>query len=163
MILRKTLAVSVKEFRQIARDRRTLLSLLFVPTFLLIVYGYALNFDIRNVPLAVQDNDRSTASRELLSAFVNSGYFDLVGDPINDAEIVRLLDHGNANAVLVIPSRFGRSVASGQSASVQLIVNGDNANTATTIVGYGLNLVAAISARYAAGRWRRKLNPGQNR
>ena len=74
------LAVARKELRQIGRDRRTLLILLFVPAFFLLVYGYALNFDIRNIALAVQDNDRSSASRELVSAFVNSGYFDLVAD-----------------------------------------------------------------------------------
>ena len=64
--------------RQIGRDRRTLLILLFVPAFFLLVYGYALNFDIRHVRIAVQDNDRSTASRDVISSFVNSGYFDLV-------------------------------------------------------------------------------------
>ena len=56
----KTLAVARKEMRQIGRDRRTLLILLFVPVFFLLVYGYALNFDIRHVRIAVQDNDRST-------------------------------------------------------------------------------------------------------
>ena len=74
---RKLVAVTVKEFRQIARDRRTLMILLFVPAFVLLLYGYALNFDIRNVRLALQDNDRSSASRELVSAFLNSGYFEL--------------------------------------------------------------------------------------
>jgi len=142
------LAVAVKEFRQIGRDRRTLLTLLFVPTFLLLLYGYALNFDIRDIRLAVQDNDRSTASREVVSAFVNSGYFDFVQDISSDAEIVRALDRGDARAVLVIPSRFGRDTATGRPTSVQLILNGDNANTATTVVGYGVNLVSVLSARY---------------
>ena len=68
-----------------SRDRRTLLILLFVPAFFLLLYGYALNFDIRNIRLAVQDRDRSTQSRELVSAFVNSGYFDLVGYVDSDA------------------------------------------------------------------------------
>ena len=76
----KALAVAIKEIRQIFRDRRTLSILLFVPAFFLLLYGYALNFDIRNVPLAVQDNDRSSASRRVISAFVQSGYFDLVQD-----------------------------------------------------------------------------------
>ena len=53
----KAIAVAVKEFRQVGRDRRTLMILLFVPAFFLLLYGYALNFDIRNIPLAVQDND----------------------------------------------------------------------------------------------------------
>ena len=146
--LAKTLAVARKEMRQIGRDRRTLLILLFVPVFFLLIYGYALNFDIRHVRIAVQDNDRSTASREVISSFVNSGYFDLYGEVSNDAAISRVIDQNEARAVLVIPARFGSDVASGRATSVQLIVNGDNANTATTVVGYARGLVSASSARY---------------
>ena len=102
------LAVIVKEFRQISRDRRTLTILLFVPAFFLLLYGYALSFDIRNIPLAVEDKDRSSASREVISSFVNSGYFDIVSIISTDADIDRLLDRGAARAVLVIPARFGR-------------------------------------------------------
>ena len=144
----KTMAVGVKEFRQIVRDRRTLTILLFVPAFLLLLYGYALNFDIRNIPLAVQDNDRSAASREVVSAFVNSGYFDFVQDVVSDEEIVGIIDRGDARAVLVIPARFGRETATGRPTSVQIIISGDNANTATTVMGYGLGIVTALSARY---------------
>ena len=146
--IRKLVAVTVKEFRQIGRDRRTLMILLFVPAFVLLLYGYALNFDIRNVRLALQDNDRTSASRELVSTFVNSGYFDLVGEVRNDEEITRILDRGDARAVLVIPGGFGRDAATGQTTSVQLIINGDNANTATTVMGYGLSLISTMSARY---------------
>ena len=144
----KTLAVARKEMRQIGRDRRTLLILLFVPAFFLLVYGYALNFDIRNVRIAVQDNDRSTASRDVISSFVNSGYFDLYGEVMNADEISRVLDRNEARAVLVIPARFGGDVTAGHPTSVQFIVNGDNANTATTVVGYARGLLSATSTRY---------------
>src|SRR5262245_65460071 len=144
----KTIAVAQKEMRQIVRDRRTLLILLFVPAFFLLVYGYALNFDIRHVRIAVQDNDRSTASREVISAFVNSGYFDLYAEVPTDEDISRVVDRNLARAVLVIPPRFGADVASGRPTSLQFIVNGDNANTATTVMGYAISLVSAISARY---------------
>jgi ABC-2 type transport system permease protein len=142
------LAVIVKEFRQISRDRRTLTILLFVPAFFLLLYGYALSFDIRNIPLAVDDKDRSSASREVISSFVNSGYFDIVSIISTDADIDRLLDRGAARAVLVIPARFGRDARTARPTSLQLIVNGDNANTATTVVAYGLGLISAVSARY---------------
>ena len=147
-VARKIRAVATKELHQIARDRRTLLILLFVPAFFLLVYGYALNFDLRNISLAVQDNDRSSASREMISAFINSGYFDYAGDVSNSQEISRAVDRGDARAVLVIPARFGADAASGRPSRVQLIVNGDNANTATTVVGYALGIVTAISTRY---------------
>jgi ABC-2 type transport system permease protein len=146
--VRKVRAVATKEIHQIARDRRTLLILLFVPAFFLLVYGYALNFDLRNISLAVQDNDRSSASRDLISAFINSGYFQYAGDVSNEREISRVIDRGDARAVLVIPARFGDDAARGWSSRVQLIVNGDNANTATTVVGYALGIVSAVSTRY---------------
>jgi ABC-2 type transport system permease protein len=145
--LRPVRAVVVKELRQIVRDRRTLLTLLFVPSFFLFVFGYALNFDIRNVRLAVWDADRSSASRELISAFANSGYFDLVAMVERDADVDRLLDANRARAVLVIPPRFGADVSSQTPARVQVIVNGDNANTATTVMGYVLGLIGSFSSR----------------
>jgi ABC-2 type transport system permease protein len=144
----KTIAVARKELRQIRRDRRTLLILLFVPAFFLLIYGYALNFDIRHVRLAVQDNDRSSVSRELISAFINSGYFDLVGAVLSPREIDTLLDKGDARAVLVIPTNFGSDVTAGRRSSVQFLVNGDNANTATTVVGYAMGLINAQSQLY---------------
>jgi ABC-2 type transport system permease protein len=144
----KAVAVARKELRQIRRDRRTLLILLFVPAFFLLIYGYALNFDIRNVRLALQDNDRSGISRELVSSFVNSGYFDLVGEAPGPESINRWLDHGDARAVLVIPARFGADVIAGRRTSVQFLVNGDNANTATTVVGYAMGLVNSQSMQY---------------
>jgi drug efflux transport system permease protein len=144
----KTIAVARKEMRQIVRDRRTLLILLFVPAFFLLVYGYALNFDIRHVQIAVQDNDRSTASREMISAFINSGYFDLYDEVLDETAISRVVDRNLARAVLVIPTRFGADVGAGRPTSIQVIVNGDNANTATTVVGYATGLISTISARY---------------
>ena len=76
--MRRTLAVGLKEFRQISRDRRALLILVFVPAFFLFLYGYALNFDIRHVRLAVEDRDQSAESRQLISRFVESTYVDVV-------------------------------------------------------------------------------------
>jgi ABC-2 type transport system permease protein len=141
-------AVAIKELHQIGRDRRTLLILLFVPGFFLLIYGYALNFDIRHVRLGVEDSDRSADSRELISAFVNSGYFDFAADVPSDAALVRLLDRDEARAVLVIPARFGADARAGRPAVVQVIVNGDNANTATTVVGYALGIVNTVSGQY---------------
>jgi ABC-2 type transport system permease protein len=146
--MRKVLAVAAKELRQIRRDRRSLLILLFVPAFFLLVYGYALNFDIRNIRLAVQDDDRSSASREVVSAFVNSGYFDLVTDVVDGHDVTSLLNRGDVRAVLVIPPRFGADAATGRPTSLQFLINGDNANTATTVMGYAVGLVATVSTRY---------------
>ena len=85
--MRKTIAVGRKELRQILRDRRTLMILLFIPAFFLLLFGYALNFDIRHVRLAVEDRDGTPESRRLVSAFVNSGYFDLAAKVTSEREI----------------------------------------------------------------------------
>ena len=143
------LAVARKEMRQIARDRRTVLILVFVPAFFLLVFGYALNFDVRNIALAVADRDGTSESRALVSAFVNSGYFDPAGAVYAMRDAEGLLDRNAARAVLVIPEGFGRSVSGGDPAQVQVIVNGDNANTATAVVGYATSILHTASAQFA--------------
>ena len=146
----KALAVYRKELRQISRDRRTLLILLFIPAFFLLLYGYALNFDIRHIRLAVEDRDNSPESRAAVSAFVNSGYFDLAAMVYSPSEAERLLELNDARAVLVIPEGFSREIASHRPAPVQVIVSGDNANTATTVVGYASNILQTVGAQLAA-------------
>jgi ABC-2 type transport system permease protein len=159
-------AVARKEFRQIVRDRRTLLILLFVPAFFLLLYGYALNFDIRHVRLAVDDRDKSAASRSLVAAFVNSGYFDLVtnvdavfdGDdrgparsPSQPPTATHLMDRNAVRLVVLIPPGFSRALQTGEVAPVQVLLNGDNANTATTVMGYALTIIRNESAQHAPG------------
>jgi ABC-2 type transport system permease protein len=143
--MRKTLAVALKELRQILRDQRSLLILLFVPAFFLLLYGYALNFDIRNVTLAVQDKDRSTKSRALVSSFVNSGYFSLVGYVDSPSELDRLVDLGRVRTILSIPAGFERDLSLRQPVTVQVIIDGDNANTASTVSGYARTLINEFS------------------
>ena len=148
--MRKTLAVGRKEFRQIARDRRSLMVLLFVPAFFLLLYGYALSFDVQNIPLAVQDNDRSPTSRDLVNAFIKSGYFRLLADVPSSREYEELIDRGRVRAVLVIPTGLERDLITGHRVPVQVIINGDNSNTATTVMGYALSVLQTASAQFQA-------------
>ena len=145
-----TFAVASKELRQILRDQRTLLILLFIPAFFLLLYGYALDFDIRHVRLAVQDFDRSTKSRELVSSFVNSDYFALVGYVDSDAEIEKLVDRSEARLVLSIPSGFERDLELGHPVVVQVVIDGDNANTASTVAGYARILIGEYNGAQMA-------------
>ena len=145
--MKKAIAVARKELRQIVRDRRTLMILLFIPVFFLLLFGYALNWDLRHVHLAVVDRDRTPESRSIISAFVNSGYFDLVAS-IDDAEIAAALNGSNVRAVMVIPAGLGTDLRRGRRVPVQVLINGDNANTATTVMGYSLTILQSESARY---------------
>lgn len=144
--MRKALAVGRKELHQIVRDRRTLSILLLAPVLFLLLYGYALNFDIKHVALAVEDRDATPESRALIAAFVNSGYFDLVASVTDDRSIDELMDRNQIRAALVIPERTGRAIVTGRTATVQVLVNGDNANTASTVMGYALTIVRSASS-----------------
>ena len=145
--MRKAFAVGRKEFHQMVRDRRSLATLLLFPAFVLLLYGYALNWDVRHIQLAVDDRDRSAESRALISAFVNSGYFDLVAIVDSETELRRLMDRNAARAVLVIPPAFEQDLQRQMPVPVQLLLNGDNANTATTVMGYALTIVQSEAAR----------------
>ena len=157
--MRKTLAVGRKEFRQIARDRRSLMVLLFVPAFFLLLYGYALSFDVSNIQLAVQDNDRSPASRDLVNAFVQSGYFQLAATVSNSRAYQELIDNGEVRAVLVIPAGLQNDLLTGRRVPVQVIINGDNSNTATTVMGYALRIIQTTSAQYQLQPGTRQVSP----
>ena len=134
--MRGIAAVAIKELRQMRRDRRSLLILLFIPAFFLLMFGYALNFDIRHVALAVQDRDRTEESRAVIAAFTRSSYFDRVATVERDADIRPLMDQGSIRILLEIPEGFAKQIQRGETADLQVLLNGDNANTATTVMGY---------------------------
>jgi ABC-2 type transport system permease protein len=149
--MRRALAVGRKELHQISRDRRTLLILVFIPVFFLLLYGYALNFDIRHVRLAVEDRDGTPQSRAVVAAFIHSGYFDLAASVHSPAEAERLLDLDEVRAVLAIPEGFGREVMAGRTSPVQVIISGDNANTAATVMAYATAILRSAGAQFAPG------------
>jgi ABC-2 type transport system permease protein len=156
----KVRAVAVKEFRQVARDPLTLAMLLGLPTMMLLLYGYAVNFDVRHIRLAIEDRDKTAASRDLGAAFVNSGYFDLVADLPAGADLERLTERRRAQAVLVIPETYGRDVAAGRTARVQLVIDGADANTATTVLGYASSITAEAGSEVTRSQLLRSAGTG---
>jgi ABC-2 type transport system permease protein len=134
-----------KEFRQIKRDKRILSILLFIPALMLLMFGYALNFDVKHTSMAVYDEDRSSVSREFTEQFFISEYFTKVQTLESKAEINNLLDAEKARVVLVIPSSFTKDIQRGRAASVQVIVDGTNSNAAATVLGY----INAIIQQYS--------------
>jgi len=156
----KVRAIAVKELRQVARDPLTLAMLLGLPTMMLLLYGYAVNFDVRHIRLAIQDRDKTAASRDLGAAFVNSGYFDLAADLPAGADLERLTERRRAQAILVIPESYGRDLAAGRTARVQLVIDGADANTATTVLGYASAITAEAGAEVARSRLLRSAGNG---
>ena len=152
--MRRIWALAWKELLQVARDPLSLTMILGVPAFMLVIYGFALSFDVRHIPLAVEDRDRSASSRELIAAFTRSSYFDVVASLLPGADVERLTERGRAKGVLVVPEGFGADLAAGRTGRVQLLLDGTDANTASTALGYATAIAAersAVLAREAPG------------
>ena len=129
-------AIFTKEFRQIRRDPLSLGMLVLVPALLLALYGYALSFDVQHIRVAVLDHDGTSESRRLLDSLFQNPYFERAGTLRRAGEADAWLDHGRARAVLVIPPDYAQQLARGATARVQVLVDGADANTAATAVGY---------------------------
>ena len=143
----RLLAIARKEWLQIRRDARSLYLAFVLPLLLLMLFGYAISFDIRNIRLAVFDQSQTAASRELIESFESSGYFSLIGQLDRLGEADRMLAEGRAKLVLVIPPAFAADLGSGRSAVVQLLLDGSDANTATIAQNYAEAIVAGYSTR----------------
>jgi ABC-2 type transport system permease protein len=140
----RTFSVSRKEFVEIRRDPRTLGMVLALPVMMLMLYSYAVNFDVKSIRTAVYDLDNSKRSRELITRIRSSDYFSIrYVDRYNDIE--KQLDSGKARLALCIPADFSRKLSSGKTAPLQAVVDGSDANTATIAIGY----IQQIIQRYS--------------
>lgn len=134
--MRRFLAIFKKEFRQIGRDPLSLGLLIFVPALLLILYGYALSFDVKHIRIGVLDHDRTQASRFLLDSLFQNPYFTRRATLEREDEAADLLTRGVVRAVLVIPRGYARGLVRGDEVRVQALVDAADANTASTTIGY---------------------------
>ena len=116
----RLLAILIKEFRQIRRDRLTFAMMVGVPILQLILFGYAINTDPKRLPLAVVEADHSQFSRSLIVSLENSGYFRVAARPASEAEGNQLLDEGHVQFLLVIPPDFSRQLSRGERPAVLL-------------------------------------------
>jgi len=135
-----------KEFIQVRRDPNLLRMIILVPVFQLMVFGYAVSTDVRNISTAVYDEDRTASSRRLQQAFTGSGYFDLDYHIHAPREADRLLDAGQAQMVLHIPRGFDELISRGQSAPLQVIFDGSDSQTSGTVAGYTRYIVQRYSS-----------------
>lgn len=145
--LRLIILLVLKEFTQIRRDPLSLGMLIALPAFLLILFGYALTFDVRNLALGVCDQDQSVASRELIQRFVTTEYFDLKRQVDDPQKLTQLIDHDVVRVGLVIPPGFSERLQAGRPAPVQLLVDGTNATTASAATSYTEAIVRTFSSQ----------------
>lgn len=146
MRARRLLAVSRKEFLHVRRDPRSLGLGVAIPVVLLLLFGYVLTLDVDRVPLAVWDRSRTPESRELVSRFEGSKYFQVALRAEEYPEVEEAIDDGRVMAALVIPEDFAGRVRSDRSSIVQLFLDASEANTATIALGYAETVVSGYSA-----------------
>jgi ABC-2 type transport system permease protein len=144
---RRLLAVARKEVIQLRRDPRSLGMAFVVPAAMIVFFGYVITFDVKNIKVAVLDQDRSQRSRELVDAFAASDRFHITNRLSRYAEIEPLLDRGAIRMALVIPPGFQKDLAAGNTAPVQALVDGADANNAAIALNYSVAIVTAYSAR----------------
>ncbi|GAB4579950.1 MAG: ABC transporter permease [Anaerolineales bacterium] len=121
-----------KEFIQILRDPRTLALVIIMPVMQLLLLGYAATNDVRNVPLAVFDQDRSSASRRLLDAYRAADYFQLAFDVNSEDELRTLIDNGQARVGMIIPPDYSEQIAGNESAKVAFVLDGSDPTVGAT-------------------------------
>ena len=129
MITRIT-AIARKEFRHIVRDPRILIGVLVIPLSQLLLFAYAISFDVKNVPTVVMDQDQTAASRQYIKTYESSEFFDVGGRVDSLAEIDRAFDTNRARIAVVVPSGFAREVARGDKARVAVLIDGSEPNSA---------------------------------
>lgn len=142
----RLLAIARKEALQLRRDTRSLLMAFLMPAALIVFFGYIISFDVKDIKLAVLDQDHSQRSRELVESFVAAGRFRVTERLAAAAEVGPLLDRGAVRMVLVIPPGFARHLSSGTKAPLQALVDGADANTAGIAMSYATAIVTSYSA-----------------
>lgn len=150
MNIRRLSAVAKKEFLHVRRDWRSLFLAIAIPIILILLYGYALTLDLRNVPTVILDQSRTSVSRELLGLFQGSAYFSIMGYRDSYREIEQELNRGNAMIAIVIPSDFADRVKSGKKVAIQVIADGSDANTSRLAMGYASSVGLIFSTSVVA-------------
>ncbi|MGK5082954.1 ABC transporter permease [Bdellovibrionota bacterium FG-1] len=147
-VWRRAFAIAKKEVYHISRDPFTLGAALGLPVFMVIMFGVAIEFNVKNIPLAVSDADHSQTSRRFLDTFASSKYF-IVQPSSSPTDAIRALTSERARAALMIPPDFEKNVFAGRSAEVQILLDGSDSSTVGPVLGYIGNIQALASYRIA--------------
>lgn len=148
-----------KELRQIFRDPRMRVVVLVAPVIQLLVFGYAVNTDVKHTATFVVDHDRTALSRELIDAITSSEYFVVVGRSESPRDLVAALDRGDAVVGIHLPVGFSADVDAGRSAQVQILIDGSDSNTGNVAQGYVTQIVRDFGLERALDRLRVERSP----
>jgi len=154
--LRPLRPIILKELRQVRRDPTSLGMLLVLPAAIIILVGYALNFDVKHTPMVIYDQDRTPGSRAFLDKFRHTEYFDERYDAWSYQEIEDQFIRGRAKIAVIVPASFASRLAAGEEVHVQILVDGSDANTAGQAVATATRLTADYAARLVADAFARR-------
>ena len=144
--------IALKELRQLRRDRLTLAMMVMLPLLQLVLFGYAINTDVRHIPTVVYDQDHSAASRDIVRSLEATGFYDVVGHVDSSAGIERALRQSVAKVALVVPPDFGSDLVRGTPARLQLVVDGSDPQTVASATNTAASLVIARSGELMLAR-----------
>jgi ABC-2 type transport system permease protein len=145
--MNRILPIIRKEFIHILRDRRALMIAFLTPVIQMIILGYAATTDVRNVPLAVLDQDRTRQSRALIDAFVQSGQFMVYSYVMSERDLAAQIDSGQVRAGLIIPPDYGRTVIAGRDAGVVFVLDGSDPSVASNALSSARLIGVALATR----------------
>jgi ABC-2 type transport system permease protein len=159
--MNRLLALTWKEFLQLKRDRMTLRMIAMVPVMQTLIFGYAINYDVKHLQTVVLDESRSFESRELVAKMTGTGYFDVVGHVGSMDELQTQLDSGNASVGVVFDRDFGKNRHRGQPAQALLIVNASDTTTSSQAMSImaGISQTMSIQTLARQAGWRHKQLP----
>jgi ABC-2 type transport system permease protein len=149
---RRALVIAWKELLQLRRDRLTLAMMLALPIAQILLFGYAINTDVRHIATLVFDQDNSAESRDLARSLEATEFYDVVGQVDSYAAIERALRSGEARVALVVPPRYANDLAAGRPAQVQLVVDGSDPQVVASATSTAASLVAARAGELRALR-----------
>lgn len=143
---RRIAAVTRKEVTQIRRDPRSLLIAFLMPVVQLLIYGYAVNLDVKHVPLCVYDQDGTQVSQDLLKRFQATNYFNIVRVSDSYRDIVHQVDYGACTVAVIVPPQFSETLRSRGQVEVQALLDASDSNTAMVGMGYAQSIVQSYSS-----------------
>jgi ABC-2 type transport system permease protein len=145
--LLRVLAMTRKEFRQLARDRLSLGFVVGIPSLQLVLFGYAINLDVRHIPTAVLDRSGSALSRQMLGELEATQTFRIVAQVSNEPEAIRLIESSEVGAVVMVPPDFDRRLLRGRGAEISILADASNPTVASAVALTGQGLGQHLAAR----------------
>ncbi len=152
MITGRVFVIAWKELLQLRRDRLTMAMMLLLPVIQLLLFGYAINTDVRHIATIVYDQDQSAESRDLARTLVSTGYYDVVGHAQGYDDVEHALRAGRARVALVVPKSYASDIVRGRKAHVQLVVDGSDPQVVGSATNTAASFVAARSAELMVAR-----------